>query len=850
MKLLIIAVLCFVVGGVWSLASCRQGSNCRLPDCLCFGYSNQVRDIKKYPQIVYFGFDDAVTSIMANHYRYLFPPDRKNPNNCPITMSLYIQHKYTDYAIVNEMYKAGMEIGVHSVTHNNIDTKAKLLDEATQQRLNLHKRAKVPLDEIVGWRSPNLKTAGDDQPDILQQIGYTYDVSLTYTRRVLGDTKPLPYTLDYGNPMPCMIEPCPLKGSPHKGFWEIPINSLTGIKQQYPCPYVDGCYNRPENGEEAFQYLYQNFADYYEGNREPLGFHMHAAWFETLHNKLGMDRFIKYMVSLPDVYIVTAKQMLDWVQNPVPISRLHTLPSWSCRSSTRNTIAPPPPRIQFPSNEISKPIHNVASNNPQRSSMRPTNNRQSVAPVNPSRIMRPSNTRQSVASRTPTRTMQPLIRMTSKPKYLYRPTTPSPTTPKRTQAPKAPQRIWWGGQTERPLPQSQYQTYRPVHQQPPTKVTRQYIRNTPPPTTRTMTMAPIKRRNPFFQNRQPVTNNRYNSGSSIRAPLQQNNQNTRLTADNAQCVQGDNCRLPDCLCRTTAPPRGLLERDTPQMVYFAFDGPIEGRVYSEYISLFDPSRKNPDGCPISATLFVAKNGNYITYLQNLANRGFEVALRGGHRGAYKDIGTLETDLDQELSIMKQYLPNSTFTGWRSPATKPLGDGQYQALEARRLTYDSTLIIASESSQDTMPWPYTLDFGWKESCYALEGCPNQSYRGLWEVPLYTVRDYLDKFNCIYADGCMQNPTTAEETFQFLLSNFLRHYNGNRVPFGINLRHLWFSHNVYVPNKAGLDKFIRYLVEIADVYIVNINQLLDWMRNPTPLSQLKSYQPWICPTPYTQ
>ncbi|ESP05404.1 hypothetical protein LOTGIDRAFT_181237, partial [Lottia gigantea] len=327
---LFIPVLCLVgVAQVFSLQTCQQDVNCKLPDCLCSSFSHRGNS-KNYPQIVYFGFDDALTQTMANHYRFLFSPDRKNPNNCPIRMSLYIQHNYTDYNIVHEMYKKGMEIGVHSVTHQNIDTRAKLLNEGKQQRENLHKLGKVPLEHILGWRSPNLKTAGDAQPDVLKQLGYLYDISLTFTRRSYGDKKPLPFTLDYGNPLPCMVKPCPGRSSVHKGFWEIPINSLIDYKSQYPCPYVDGCYNGPKSTSDSFDYLYKNFMDYYKEGREPFGFHMHAAWFEVNHNREAMDKFIKHIVSLPDVYIVTVKQMLDWIRNPVPLSELHRLTSWDC----------------------------------------------------------------------------------------------------------------------------------------------------------------------------------------------------------------------------------------------------------------------------------------------------------------------------------------------------------------------------------------------------------------------------------------------------------------------------------------------------------------------------------------
>lgn len=109
---------------------------------------------------------------------------------------------------------------------------------------------------MVGWRSPNLKTAGDAQPDVLKELNYTYDISLTYPRQA-DNRVPFPFTLDYGYPYSCSIPPCPDLQSSHPGFWEVPVFSLRNPETGYECAYVDSC--RPSSEAAAFNYLWSNF---------------------------------------------------------------------------------------------------------------------------------------------------------------------------------------------------------------------------------------------------------------------------------------------------------------------------------------------------------------------------------------------------------------------------------------------------------------------------------------------------------------------------------------------------------------------------------------------------------------
>ena len=89
---------------------------------------------------MYFGFDDALTTVLPAYYVRLFNhTSKRNPNGCPIGMTLYVSHKYTQYQLVNRYYKEGHEIAVHSVTHSHIKTREDLQREADKQKKNIAK---------------------------------------------------------------------------------------------------------------------------------------------------------------------------------------------------------------------------------------------------------------------------------------------------------------------------------------------------------------------------------------------------------------------------------------------------------------------------------------------------------------------------------------------------------------------------------------------------------------------------------------------------------------------------------------------------------------------------------------
>lgn len=313
---------------------CMKSSKCKPPDCFCCRDELQLPNmsLSQIPQIVFFTFDDAVTEQVSGFYHQLFSEKRKNPNGCPISMTLFISHDNTKYRLVTEFHRKGMEIASHSVTHSTMNG-SNFFQEAKAQKENLAKLAGIPIEDITGWRSPFLKPTGDLQPDSLKKLGYTYDATLTFSKRSFREKPPGPFTLDFGYPYECQVKPCPKHK--HPGFWEVPVVSLLDYKQAYDCVYVDGCMNAPPNEDAAYQFLWDNFYNYYTTTKMPFGINMHPSWFYYPDRLKAMDRFIQKLVSLNDVYIVSANRMLEWLKRPTPLQDLHSFAPWACDGSEK-----------------------------------------------------------------------------------------------------------------------------------------------------------------------------------------------------------------------------------------------------------------------------------------------------------------------------------------------------------------------------------------------------------------------------------------------------------------------------------------------------------------------------------
>ena len=87
-------------------------------------------------------------------------------------------------------------------------------------------------------------------------------------------------------------------------------------------------------------------------------------------------------------------------------------------------------------------------------------------------------------------------------------------------------------------------------------------------------------------------------------------------------------------------------------------------------------------------------------------------------------------------------------------------------------------------------------------------------------------------CAMADACTPQPETANETFNYFRENFERHYHDNRAPFPVYLHEAWLKND---ERRDGYFQFVDWLLNQEDVYLVTMQQVIEWMRNPSNVTE---------------
>lgn len=176
---------------------------------------------------------------------------------------------------------------------------------------------------------------------------------------------------------------------------------------------------------------------------------------------------------------------------------------------------------------------------------------------------------------------------------------------------------------------------------------------------------------------------------------------------------------------------------------------------------------------------------------------------------------------------------------RAPYYTIGGDPQFTMLYENEFVFDSSMPVFEN---EPPYFPFTLDCKINNYCM-VDPCPNNSYPGIWEIPVVMWSD-LSGSRCNTVDSCT-DAQTAPEVYELLMSNFERHHSTNRAPFNMFLSAAWFAKDI---NARAFRKFMdTVLKDNKDVYFVTTNQVVEWMKTPTPVSQIKSFKPWQCTDP---
>ncbi|XP_072946466.1 chitin deacetylase 8-like [Epargyreus clarus] len=328
-----------------NLATECDEARCQLPRCRCSG-----TDIpgglnpRDTPQLVLLTFDDGVNTLNIEKYRSLY--GRRNRDGCPIGITYFVNHEYTNYKLVNELYNNGFEIALHSITHQTPQsywagaTYETMMREFGHQRWQMSYFANIPINTIRGMRIPYLQMSGNSSFQVMNTAGLTYDSSWPTSQFVNPGL--WPYTLDYASTQDCMMPPCPTASIP--GPWVLPMVTWTDMRG-FPCSYVDACIFRPDDNDEEgwFRFMMNNFERQYRGNRAPFGFYVHE-WLISTNPAISraFTRFLDLLNSLHDVFMVNGSEAIEWMRNPMTVEEFARKP---CR---QRIVAPCIPRTCGP----------------------------------------------------------------------------------------------------------------------------------------------------------------------------------------------------------------------------------------------------------------------------------------------------------------------------------------------------------------------------------------------------------------------------------------------------------------------------------------------------------------------
>ncbi|RVE49820.1 hypothetical protein evm_005550 [Chilo suppressalis] len=309
------------------------------------------------------------------------------------------------------------------------------------------------------------------------------------------------------------------------------------------------------------------------------------------------------------------------------------------------------------------------------------------------------------------------------------------------------------------------------------------------------------------------------------------------------------CELPNCFCTKngTETPGSLVPMQTPQMITLTFHGPVNHENWDVYTKhLFTPEKKNPNGCPVKATFFVSHSYSNYRHVQKLWNDGHEIGVNSitsrGPEDWWSKNATVEDWFDEmvgQANVVNRFakVRMEDFRGLRVPFLAVGWNRQFLMMQEFGFVYDSTVVAPLINPPY---WPYTLDYKMPHECDVnYQQCPTRSYAGLWEMVINPLAS--GNTTCPTLDRC---PTKLRrgDVYTVLMNNFKRHYLTNRAPFGIHLSSTWLKSNEdYL---TDFKRFMNEILRLPDVYFVTNRQAIEWIKRPTPVLQLKNFQPWQC------
>ena len=323
------------------------------------------------------------------------------------------------------------------------------------------------------------------------------------------------------------------------------------------------------------------------------------------------------------------------------------------------------------------------------------------------------------------------------------------------------------------------------------------------------------------------------------------------------CLE-NNCKLPDCNCACRSVHGDLALNTVPQLVVFTFVGPLNSSSWDPLRRLFKDEKKNPNGEPITMTLFVSD-----TYTDDYCRAG--EFYRDGHEIGVNGVSDTDTvdsfisdDWEQLIMSQKEILTTEAkidktdIKGMHVPGLKKrAADAVFLAIEHMSnetkyegrawKPYDSSVVLGENIRlKNQAPlWPYTVTYTSDDKVCPgdVNACnhPAHCYTGVWEVPVRLFYDNGSLPN-VFIDEWIA-PENEEMLYYTLVNNFWEHYASSRAPFVIKAHTNWFNKSRLA--EKALERFIAVVLahDLQDVYVVSMEQMLEWVKDPKTLNEIK-------------
>uniref|UniRef100_A0A915HHW4 Uncharacterized protein n=1 Tax=Romanomermis culicivorax TaxID=13658 RepID=A0A915HHW4_ROMCU len=179
------------------------------------------------------------------------------------------------------------------------------------------------------------------------------------------------------------------------------------------------------------------------------------------------------------------------------------------------------------------------------------------------------------------------------------------------------------------------------------------------------------------------------------------------------------------------------------------------------------------------------------------------------------------------------------------------------MKASLFTYDNSMTTNPESHVPF--WPTTLDYALPWLCQNWQ-CPKRAFPGLWEIPINQFLKYrtdaISKDQFSAKSSMISSLLNVNDTFDDLLNifetNFKRAYSTNKAPYILTLNAEYFAFQGSSGDDENLpyevlSQFLREILIKPDVWIVTMQQLIEWMKNPTAVDSLLNFRPFSCSGP---